>query len=345
MKIRPATVDDAPAISALIRPLTQAFVAGELTEEAAARLLESMEAASIRKYILSGYRYHVAEEDGKIVGAVAVKENSHLYHLFVSRDFQGRGLARQLWEAAKGASLAAGNRGRFTVHSSLGAAGLYERLGFVKTSEPVRRSGVVYLPMKLESESGETERELRIRTAKEGDHVAIREVTLSAFQEYAARMPVHWEGYRKGILATLANVSPAEQIVAEREGAIVGAVLLYPAGSIFSPPDRAPMTLTWPEMRLLAVPPAARGLGIGAALVQECIGRARRSGSKALTLHTSDVMQVAMRMYERIGFVRAPELDFRLSENVTVKGYRFNLDAASPSVGSAGTTKKGLKGG
>lgn len=330
MKIRLATLDDAPAISVLVRPLTQAFVAHEFTEEAATRLLESMEVASIRKHIASGYRYHVAEEDGKIVGVVAIKENSHLYHLFVSKDLQGRGLARQLWEAAKGASLAAGNRGQFIVHASLGAVGLYERFGFVKESESVERSGVVYVPMKLNPGSGRRDKDLHIRDAKDRDRDAIREVTLSAFQEYAPRMPVHWEGYREGILATLANVSPAEQIVAEGEGVIVGAVLLYPAGSVFSPPNRSPMTLAWPEMRLLAVTPAARGLGIGAALVQECIGRARRSGSEALTLHTSDVMQVAMRMYERMGFLRAPELDFHLSENVTVKGYRFNLDGTTP---------------
>ncbi len=171
---------------------------------------------------------------------------------------------------------------------------------------------------------------LLIRDAQESDREAIREVTLSAFQEYAARMPAHWDDYRQGVLATLANVTPAEQIVAEQEGAVAGAVLLYPAGAVFSPPNRPPMILAWPEARLLAVSPAARGLGIGGALMRECIRRARRSGSAALTLHTSDVMQVAMRMYERMGFVRAPELDFHPSEDLTVKGYRLNLEVAPP---------------
>lgn len=184
-------------------------------------------------------------------------------------------------------------------------------------------------PMKLESERDRTEKGLHIRDAQDGDRDAIREVTLSAFQEYAAQMPAHWESYRQGVLATLANVTPAEQIVAEREGIIVGTVLLYPAGAVFSPPNRPPMTLDWPEMRLLAVAPAARGLGIGATLVRECIRRARRSGSAFLTLHTSDVMRVAMRMYERIGFVRAPELDFHPAQDLTVKGYRLSVDDAT----------------
>ena len=45
----------------------------------------------------------------------------------------------------------------------------------------------------------------------------------------------------------------------------------------------------------------------------ECVRRARESGAKALTLHTTDMMQAAMRLYERLGFQRMRELDFRLS--------------------------------
>jgi len=326
MKIRLAVIADAPAISALVGALTREFILPELTKEGADRLLGEMDTASIRKYIASGYRYHVAEEGREIIGIIAIKENSHLSQLFVSKNFQRRGIARTLWEVAKAANLAGGNPGRFTVNASLAAVGVYEKLGFVKQSEPISKSGIIYVPMKLDLGGGRKDERLRIRDAKEGDQEAIGEVTLAAFQEYAAQMPIHWEGYRQGILATLANVEPAEQIVAEREGVIVGAILLYPAGSVYSPPNNPPMTRAWPEMRLLAVAPAARGFGIGAALVHECIRRARRSGSQALTLHTSDVMQVAMRMYERMGFVRDPELDFRLSETVTVKGYRFNLD-------------------
>ena len=139
-------------------------------------------------------------------------------------------------------------------------------------------------------------------------------------------MPQHWEAYRRAVLTTLADVRPAEQIVAEQYGVIVGTVLLYPAGAVLDRPDGTLVRTDGPEVRLLAVAPAARGQGVGTALMQECVRRARRSRAAALTLHTTDMMQVAMRMYERVGFVRAPELDFRPAEDVLVKGYRFNLD-------------------
>ena len=156
--------------------------------------------------------------------------------------------------------------------------------------------------------------DLIVRDARDGDREIIRRVTLSAYEQYAAVMQTHWEGYRHNILTTLGDVKPAEQIVAEQHGAIVGTVLLYPAG-----------TLAWPELRLLAVAPAARGQGVGAALMRECVRRARQSGAAALTLHTHEIMVVAMRMYERMGFVRAPDLDFHPAKDVTIKGYRLNL--------------------
>jgi GNAT superfamily N-acetyltransferase len=166
---------------------------------------------------------------------------------------------------------------------------------------------------------------LHIRDAGPGDRDAILAVTLAAYQEYAPVMPANWDRYRDNILATLADVEPAEQIVAEQDGKVVGAVLLYPAGTVFSSGDSVQITLRWPEVRLLAVTPSARGQGIGAGLMRECVRRARQAGAAALTLHTTDIMQVAMRMYERMGFVRAPELDFHPAPDVTVKGYRLDL--------------------
>jgi GNAT superfamily N-acetyltransferase len=168
---------------------------------------------------------------------------------------------------------------------------------------------------------------LKIRDARSEDRDAARKITLSAFQQYAALMPPpRWEGYRENILATLTDVAPAQNIVAEKEGVILGSVLLYPPGTAFSIPDEAP--LTCPEVRLLAVASEARGQGIGTALMKECIRRARRFGAACLNLHTTDMMQVAMRMYERMGFVRAPELDFHPDPSITVKAYRLEIDRA-----------------
>jgi GNAT superfamily N-acetyltransferase len=166
---------------------------------------------------------------------------------------------------------------------------------------------------------------LRVRGAGPGDRDAIQAVTLAAYQEYTATIGTHWSGYRQNIIATLAAAAPGTQIVALEDDHVVGAVLLYPAGTSIEKPGGTTLTLTWPEVRLLAVAPPARGRGVGAALMNECIQRARSAGSTALTLHTTDLMQAAMRLYERLGFERAQELDLEPAPGIIAKGYRLDL--------------------
>ncbi|MBA2681380.1 MAG: GNAT family N-acetyltransferase [Ktedonobacteraceae bacterium] len=164
--------------------------------------------------------------------------------------------------------------------------------------------------------------DISLRDAREGDREAMRTVTLAAYEQYAKVIPpAFWDDYRKNIIETIEE-GPAQRIVAEYAGRVVGSVLLYPpAQSAYG--ESAEKEAAVPEMRLLAVDPAMRGHGIGNALTWECVERARQMGAPALGLHTADIMQTAMQMYERMGFVRVPELDFHPTENTTIKGYRL----------------------
>jgi len=164
--------------------------------------------------------------------------------------------------------------------------------------------------------------ELKIRDARDEERRRILDLTISAYEEYASVIPAHWEGYRKAITSTLSDVKPAAQIIAELNGVPVGAVLLYPAGCSL---NGSSVSLTFPEIRLLAVSPKERGRGVGGALMHECVGRARRSGAAGVTLHTSEFMRVGKAMYERMGFKRAPEMDFYPAADLTVMGYRLDL--------------------
>ena len=165
---------------------------------------------------------------------------------------------------------------------------------------------------------------MHLRDAQEADRGQIRDNTLAAYEEYAATVPTpFWTAYRGNLLTTLESSGPEERIVAEQDGVIVGSVLLYPpaAGAYGSAVGAGES----PEVRLLAVLPAARGEGVGHALMEECVRRARAAGAAALGLHTMDMMHAAVRMYERMGFKRVPEADFHPGGGVLVKAYRLDL--------------------
>lgn len=170
---------------------------------------------------------------------------------------------------------------------------------------------------------------MHIRDARDDERMTIRDLTLAAYAEYARVMtPSAWKGLEQAVWATLSSDEPVERIVAEQNGTLVGSVWLYPAAA--NPYGAGVTNASYPEIRLLAVLPAARGQGIATALMRECMARARRGGASELGLHTSESMRVAIGMYERMGFVRAPAYDFHPPGAEVVKAYRLRLTDDNP---------------
>ncbi len=150
MRIRAALPADAKDISELISGLSVKFITEKFSSAGGAHLLSTMTSQAVEGYMQSGSRYHVAEMSGSIVGVVAVKDNKHLYHLFVAEQYQRQGIAGKLWNLAMEECLDNGNLGEFTVNSSEYAQRAYERLGFVAQPGPRIKNGVVFYPMRLQ---------------------------------------------------------------------------------------------------------------------------------------------------------------------------------------------------
>jgi len=167
-------------------------------------------------------------------------------------------------------------------------------------------------------------RAILVRDARDDERDAMRALTLRAYAEFATVMdPDAWSALDGSVRSALAADTGAHRIVAERGGELVGSVMLYPpATQAYGALSEA---LPWPELRLLAVEPSARGSGVARRLVEECIRRARAMHATELGLHTSSSMHAARRLYRALGFERAPERDFQPPGAEVVEGFRLRL--------------------
>ena len=160
-----------------------------------------------------------------------------------------------------------------------------------------------------------------IRPAAPDELAAIGDLTVAAYaadgyldfaDDYADELR---DAARRAELATLLVA------VDERSGAVLGTATFFFAGTPYAEVSRAGEA----EFRMLAVGKEARGQGIGAALVQACIERARAAGSTALALCSLKEMTPAHRIYQRMGFVRATDRDWEPVPGLTLLAFVLAL--------------------
>jgi len=144
-----------------------------------------------------------------------------------------------------------------------------------------------------------------------------------SYQQYQDFIPTErWKNYLEDIIDVRSRLEESELIVAVLDRRLVGCVTLYLDAERTMPE-------AWPRgyavIRLLAVHPQYRGQCIGHALMDECIRRCRQAKVKAIGLHTTELMDIARGMYERMGFVRFPQSDFHPAPGITVMAYHLQI--------------------
>jgi ribosomal protein S18 acetylase RimI-like enzyme len=152
------------------------------------------------------------------------------------------------------------------------------------------------------------------------EYARLSEITVAAYRAVGP-MP---ESY----VAALADVAgraedPGAVVLAARMGGgVVGGV------TVVVDPDSQLAELLEPQMggmRMLAVDPGGQGSGAGRALVDGCIELCRSRGLQRLSLHTHVVFARARGLYERMGFVRTPERDLDVGDDLHLLSYMLEL--------------------
>lgn len=174
---------------------------------------------------------------------------------------------------------------------------------------------------------------LRIRPARAPELPAVGALTVAGYDSegYLLRDDgTRDEGYAAWLGDAAARARDAVLLVAVEREVLLGTVTWCPPGAT----TREVATLPHQgELRTLAVAPAARGRGVGGALVDRCLEEARSAGLTEVVLSSLPTMVPAHRLYVARGFVRRPELDWRPHPDVPL--WVFSRCVGPASVDSA----------
>jgi ribosomal protein S18 acetylase RimI-like enzyme len=138
-------------------------------------------------------------------------------------------------------------------------------------------------------------------------------------------------GYVAELMETQGRAREAEVWVAVEDdpktgsgpATLLGSVTFCPVGSAYREIGHDDEG----EFRMLAVTPAARGRGVGKALVELCMRRSRELGYAGMRMSSMDRMTSAHRVYERLGFTRTPEDDWSPQPGVSLLAYAMPLNS------------------
>lgn len=143
MDILPLTDQDVVSASEMIRSSVEQFVQRDFTTEGMRSFQRRSLYDGMSSNLTGAYHYWKMEYQGQIVGVIAIKGSSHLYHLFVKVDFHSQGIARRLWNHA----VSALDLKCVTVFSSSYAREVYAQMGFVPNGKGLQENGMVCFPM------------------------------------------------------------------------------------------------------------------------------------------------------------------------------------------------------
>lgn len=159
---------------------------------------------------------------------------------------------------------------------------------------------------------------MQVRRASPDDYGAVGRLTVAAYEPFLLGPD---DDYRERLADVARRDREAEVWVAADGPVVLGGVTVCPVGS----PWREVATDDEGEFRMLAVDPAAQGRGVGAELAGMVVERFRTEGLDAVVLSSLDLMAGAHRLYERLGFRRAPDRDWSPHPGTHLIAYRLEL--------------------
>ena len=167
-----------------------------------------------------------------------------------------------------------------------------------------------------------------IREAKPGEFTKLGQLMIKVYSQLDGFPTMDEQPDYYKMLANVGDFTKNSEtkliIAASPKGKILGGVVYFSHMKYYGSGGTAPKVKSASGIRLLAVDPKTRGMGIGKALTYACIERAKELDQAQVVLHTTKSMEIAWGMYDKMGFKRSTDLDF-MQEELPVYGFRLDL--------------------
>ncbi|WP_298178881.1 GNAT family N-acetyltransferase [Saccharomonospora sp.] len=164
--------------------------------------------------------------------------------------------------------------------------------------------------------------DIQVRAARPEELPEVGELTVAAYR--ASGHLDHEDGrrYSRSLRDTARRAEHAELLVAvDGEGSLLGTATLAEPGSALVEMCEDGEA----ELRMVAVAPHARRRGVGEALTRAALDLAHERGASRMVLCSLTSMTTAHRLYERLGFTRAPSRDWHTDSGLLLMAYVKDL--------------------
>jgi ribosomal protein S18 acetylase RimI-like enzyme len=150
---------------------------------------------------------------------------------------------------------------------------------------------------------------VEVREATPYEHDETGRVTSNAYREFVEPGNVEWERYLDHVADVTGRAERTVILVVVEEGRILGSATLELESRV-EPDEDPPLRPHEAHIRMLGIDPSARGRGLARLLMAECEARAVAAGRTLMTLHTTERMKAAQKLYDSLGYERGADRVF-----------------------------------
>lgn len=148
ISIRPAYRDEWDDAMALAWRTFMQFEARDYTPAGVESFQDFItDAVLYRMFVMGAYQLFGAYDNGRMIGMLSLRSETHISLLFVDEKYHRMGIGRELIEYVSRYVLTEEGHNCITVNAAPYATGFYHRVGFVDTNTEQASDGIRYTPM------------------------------------------------------------------------------------------------------------------------------------------------------------------------------------------------------